>query len=1210
MHPKVARALLPLLALLVGLLSLPARASDGSLLLGFRWQDGQLAQTSLSRLDTAPRQASSPRPGWTALAERDGKPLWRWNVPAPRRFHPGSAQGDEFVVLLPQAPPGTRLTLLDQQSRPLWSTTLDAAALKAAEQRAERTEARLGAKRHASDRLTGPAAGSPLARQLAAQRVLPSRSDPAFNDQVPLRADQAATAPTSAHPALPLQPPAELWLRDRQPLAQAKATEVAIQVRDELGAAPGQSFAVFLFRDGSVVANAFVDAEGHAELPLEAGVSYRIDFHPAPPLVHAQAHFSYTGSPPLFTLERGWLLDLRFEDASGALRGEFDTGAIGTPVPEGYRWFPGYATGPGQLRFALPRDPAATFQLWANSNSPEQPSISHTLGPLSGDQALTLSLARAERIEGRVQASDGAALPAGGSINCSGPGGTVGPRYLAAASLADDGRFALPLPLDTELLCNLSLPQPLLSFHVYRTLQSGQFLALEALRGVPVRFLLEDDSGAPLLGDYSGEWYDVPAQVGGNCSGSPCAMLLPSDRPIEVRFHFSDPRYRPLALPAMQYLEGDQQVVVPRLRVAGGRVRDGEENARFVRVRAFDAEGRFIVSERSNAAGEYAFRLPSGSYRFEADANAEFVYAESPWFYRLPHSSALTALDDQPLPDLQLPADRGVLVLEVDRPCGFEDQGVRLALDTPDGQRIEQLVFQRHELPPLARPPGQCASRHELGLSPGTYQVEVAPLGWPVQRVEVPITADASAEFALDFPAAARSAVWRGRVQDEAGQPLPDIALLLFDADQQHTASATTNGQGRFELPFVPGWTAELLVFDRGDTPLLRQSVRLGASPPDTITLDRIVFDRRSEAGLQRLYGDGDRARRFNILFVAEGYTDLAETYTDLNGNGIWDGVVWYDFDGNGRFDAHADIAATYGNATYPEDGSFPGADNEPFTDLNGDGVLSLDDPALFVANAEAFMRSLLGADVWQEHRDAFNAYLLFQPSAQAGHDIRAVDGSLQLARDTVYDGALQRGRFTLEVDRARLLEDALAVLPEVDVAVVLINQPIMLGRANVQIAQPGVMVYYGGPAQTDANGIVQSHEMGHFVGGLCDEYGEFPGIHGAFDTPYEFGCSNASPQVELERLPWAGLLPDLQAALPSRHRNGSLGLFEGADYYHSGAYRPTLNSTMRFNSTLFNAPSREALLAAIAARQRDPNWVFHSGFEAGGAIAVGGGQH
>ena len=53
-------------------------------------------------------------------------------------------------------------------------------------------------------------------------------------------------------------------------------------------------------------------------------------------------------------------------------------------------------------------------------------------------------------------------------------------------------------------------------------------------------------------------------------------------------------------------------------------------------------------------------------------------------------------------------------------------------------------------------------------------------------------------------------------------------------------------------------------------------------------------------SALTQMYGVANRNSRWNIVMIGDGYTDVHETYTDVNGNGTWDGVVYYDVNRDG----------------------------------------------------------------------------------------------------------------------------------------------------------------------------------------------------------------------------------------------------------------------------------------------------------------------
>lgn len=113
------------------------------------------------------------------------------------------------------------------------------------------------------------------------------------------------------------------------------------------------------------------------------------------------------------------------------------------------------------------------------------------------------------------------------------------------------------------------------------------------------------------------------------------------------------------------------------------------------------------------------------------------------------------------------------------------------------------------------------------------------------------------------------------------------------------------------------------------------------------------------------------------------------------------------------------------------------------------------------------------------------------------------------------------------------------------------------------------------------SSGSVVSHEMGHTLGQLGDEY----------DTPYDraVGVEPVYPNVTAytgaqlvqSRLKWYRWMG---AASPD---GGSISTFQGALYFRLGYYRPSLNSLMRSLGRPFNSVGREAMVEAVYRKVR-----------------------
>ena len=141
-----------------------------------------------------------------------------------------------------------------------------------------------------------------------------------------------------------------------------------------------------------------------------------------------------------------------------------------------------------------------------------------------------------------------------------------------------------------------------------------------------------------------------------------------------------------------------------------------------------------------------------------------------------------------------------------------------------------------------------------------------------------------------------------------------------------------------------------------------------------------------------------------------------------------------------------------------------------------------------------------------------------------------------------------------------------------------------------------GVSISYF-PTGKDDNMLAQviHHEVcGHGFSKLGDEYaydymGEVPfsEVESA-QTMATYGWwKNVDFTNDPAKIKWSHFLSD------SRYAGDGLGVYEGAYTYWTGAYRPTWNSIMRYNTGGFNAPSREAIYYRIHKLAYGADWEY-----------------
>jgi hypothetical protein len=591
-----------------------------------------------------------------------------------------------------------------------------------------------------------------------------------------------------------------------------------------------------------------------------------------------------------------------------------------------------------------------------------------------------------------------------------------------------------------------------------------------------------------------------------------------------------------------------------------GRVLGGDDSPQSpVRVQALQA-GMVVASDISDADGRYSLRLPAGDYALRAF----FEGLSAPVASATPRSIQLAAGPREL--DLGLPRPDTTLQLQVPPSChGAYFYRVPITLVDAEGQ-----VAVRHG----SLQSGQASTAYKVAAGRYTLRAEVP--GYPLWEAEIEVAASGTTNVQVQ---AAEDAcrVWRGQLLDAEGVPVAQRNLRFDDAAQEIIGWARSDAEGRFALPISAGYSYELPAPEAGRSlRSVRVIERRRASFDEDLQLQSLDFAElpQPRPGRQLIYGDADDPQRFDIVFVAEGYVAEQEPFTDRNGNGLWDGVLFADLNRNGVWE-QGEPYSVYGNAPTPQPaqaGTDIGSDNEPFEDRNGDGYPNIDDPGVFGLNVRNFVRELLSLPFWSERRDAINAWALWYGSEQAGMDLIDREGEPIAERRTAFGARWLQDRSLLSIDYARV-DAALATdFPHHGQRVVMLNQPVAMGRANSYI------LYYGGLPGASPNSTVASHELGHSLGLLADEYQEFRGNH----LGVEPAAPNLTRFLEADLPRWR-----ITAAGAGPHALGQAGSgwFEGGGYYQGGIYRPSHQSKMRSNRLRFNPVSLQSLAHESCAR-------------------------
>ncbi|MET9692876.1 M64 family metallopeptidase [Streptomyces sp. NPDC006514] len=257
--------------------------------------------------------------------------------------------------------------------------------------------------------------------------------------------------------------------------------------------------------------------------------------------------------------------------------------------------------------------------------------------------------------------------------------------------------------------------------------------------------------------------------------------------------------------------------------------------------------------------------------------------------------------------------------------------------------------------------------------------------------------------------------------------------------------------------------------------------------------------------------------------------------------------------------------------------------DNGPTADrldvvVIGDGYTAAE-LARFHTDAEQKWAEVSAVEPYTTYRNLFNVWTVDAVSHDSG-----VSGDPDPA--TVRDTALGSYFWCENIERLLCVDqpkvDAyVAKAPAADLVIVLANSA-KYGGAGYN--EPSATLGYEGISTASAghpkSGQVAIHETGHSLGKLADEY-FYPGVpdYEKYTGP-EPGESNSSTlpadRMAAQRAKWYRWLGE------ESPDGGTVGAYEGGNYFVTGLYRPTDNSLMRVLGKPFNLPGVESMIAGF----------------------------
>ncbi len=269
---------------------------------------------------------------------------------------------------------------------------------------------------------------------------------------------------------------------------------------------------------------------------------------------------------------------------------------------------------------------------------------------------------------------------------------------------------------------------------------------------------------------------------------------------------------------------------------------------------------------------------------------------------------------------------------------------------------------------------------------------------------------------------------------------------------------------------------------------------------------------------------------------------------------------------------------------------------------LLAEGFTAAEQPA-FDTQAAAFVTAFVATAPFDELRSVINVFRVNVTSTDSGADDPAAAGGTGATARTYFDATFGGNgiRRLLLANATTALQVAAAQVPEFTVVLVVVNSTVYGGSGG----SIGTYSLAGGATE------IAIHEMGHTAFGLADEY---PYYAGGAETGHDHHPAGepSQPNVTLDTaratLKW-GWAVRATTALPTQSNGscaqvdssaspvpaGTVGTFEGAHYYHCGAYRPEFDCKMRNLSVPFCAVCRAVIwnrlgpLATLTARDRTP---------------------
>lgn len=245
-----------------------------------------------------------------------------------------------------------------------------------------------------------------------------------------------------------------------------------------------------------------------------------------------------------------------------------------------------------------------------------------------------------------------------------------------------------------------------------------------------------------------------------------------------------------------------------------------------------------------------------------------------------------------------------------------------------------------------------------------------------------------------------------------------------------------------------------------------------------------------------------------------------------------------------------------------------------------------------FANDAQLFADTLLATAPFDRLRSAINIFRINVTSKESGaRDPSKCPGGTGAKPKTYFDASFCTNgiRRLLVGNNGRVVKVADKQVPEWHVALLAVNSPIHGGSGGP------VATFSKAPGAVD----IAIHEMGHTAFGLADEYEYYSGCATDNGHNNHSGSEPSQPNITTNKnratTKWRSLIKPTTPVPTTTNANcagcdpqptpvpvGTIGLFEGGDYYHCRVYRPEFNCRMRNLNQPFCGVCQQVILKEL----------------------------